>query len=151
MIGVSFSADGKIIASASADKTVRLWRRSGQLFQPVEKPFQGHSDAVIGVSFRPDGRIIASASADNTVKLWSLDGRLLHTLRGHTDWVRSVSFSSDGTAIASASLDGTIILWNLNLNDLLVRGCNRLHDYLKTNSSTSISESDRYLCDGIGN
>jgi WD40 repeat protein len=70
-------------------------------------------------------------------------------LQGHNDWVKSVSFSHDGKVIASTSLDGKVILWNLDLDNLLIRGCNRLHDYLKTN--LSISESDRHLCDGIGN
>jgi hypothetical protein len=39
-------------------------------------------------------------------------------------------------------------LWNLDLEDLLVRGCDRLRDYLKTNPN--VSQSDRTLCDGIG-
>ncbi|NES80259.1 MAG: hypothetical protein F6K10_01560 [Moorea sp. SIO2B7] len=105
--GVSFSPDGKIIASASADKTVKLWTRDGTLL----KTLSGHNDDVIGVSFSSDGDIIASASADKTVKLWTRDGILLQTLSGHSDWINGLSFSSDGEIIASASRDKTVKLW----------------------------------------
>jgi len=108
---VSFSSDGKTIASAtadSADNTIKLWNRDGKLL----KTFQGHSAGVYGVSFSPDGKTIASASADNTIKLWSRNGKLLKTLQGHSSGVYSVSFSPDGKTIASASADNTIKLWS---------------------------------------
>ncbi|MDJ0531961.1 MAG: tetratricopeptide repeat protein [Xenococcaceae cyanobacterium MO_207.B15] len=109
---VSFSPDGKTIASAGAigDQTVKLWNLDGTLL----KTLRGHSDGVNSVSFSPDGKTIASASVDKTVKLWSIDGKLLHTLQGHTDWVWGVSFSPDGKTIASASVDDTVKLWNLD-------------------------------------
>jgi len=147
---VSFSPDGQTIASASADRTVKLWRLDGTQLQT----FQGHSDVVRSVSFSPNGQMIASASADRTVKLWGLDGRELQTFVGHIAVVSSLSFSPDGQMIASASDDSTVKLWcldskewNLNLDDLLLRGCNWLRDYLKTNPN--VSQSDRHLCDDI--
>jgi WD40 repeat protein len=105
--GVSFSPDGWTIASASADKTVNLWRRDGSLITTLTD----HKDEVYSVSFSPDGQTIASASLDKTVKLWSSDGGLIKTLIGHSAGVRSVSFSPDGQTIASASFDKTIKLW----------------------------------------
>ncbi|MEQ9669843.1 MAG: hypothetical protein RLO19_16035 [Coleofasciculus sp. G2-EDA-02] len=98
----------------------------------------------------PDGKIIASASVDKTVKLWRINGTLIQSQQKHKKRVFAVSFSPNahGKTLASASMDGRVILWNFDLDDLLIRGCNWLRDYLKTNPN--ISEEDRHLCDGIG-
>ncbi|NEO96678.1 MAG: hypothetical protein F6K56_43860, partial [Moorea sp. SIO3G5] len=89
----------------------------------------------------PDGNRIASASYDKTVKLWKQDGTLLTTLKGHSDGVLAVVFSPNGEMIASASGDNTVIVWNLDqvldLDQLLIYGCNWIQDYLKTNSEVN--------------
>ena len=153
VFSVSFSHDGQTLASASADHTVQLWSSDGVLLRTLI----GHNVEVVSVSFSPDGKTIASASSDKTIKLWSTNGSLLRTINGHTAGVWSVNFSPDGKTLASASLDKTIKLWNssqlelktLDLQSLLVRGCNWLHDYLKTNLSAKVRENHN-ICDGIG-
>ncbi|BAY12459.1 nSTAND1 domain-containing NTPase [Calothrix sp. NIES-2098] len=129
---VSFAPDSKTIVSASHDKTIKLWSLDGKLI----KTFKGHSAPVYNVSFVPDGKILASASHDKTIKLWSLDGKLIKTFKGHSAPVYNVSFAPDGKTIASASRDNTVILWNLNLDNLVVLGCNWLQDYLPNHPET---------------
>jgi len=112
---IIFSPDGKIIATASRDKTVKLWSDRGKEIITL----RGHQEEVFGVSFSPDGKIIATASNDKTVKLWNLEGRELLTLSGHTGGVTRVIFSPDGKTIATASWDKTVKLWNLEGRELL--------------------------------
>jgi WD40 repeat protein/tRNA A-37 threonylcarbamoyl transferase component Bud32 len=107
--GVCFSPDGRYVASAGHDRTVRVWNaHTGQ----EERTLRGHTDCVWHVRFSPDGKRLASASLDHTVKLWdAATGRETFTLKGHTDGVLSVCFSPDGRHIASAG-DRTVRVWD---------------------------------------
>ncbi|NET06699.1 MAG: hypothetical protein F6K16_18745 [Symploca sp. SIO2B6] len=69
IISVSFSPNGKTIATASADNSVKLWKSNGIELTTLT----GHKDWVRSVSFSPDGRTIATASDDKSVILWNLD------------------------------------------------------------------------------
>jgi WD40 repeat protein len=109
LTSVSFSPTGEAIATASFDKTAKLWDLRGNCWVT----FTGHNDSVNCVSFSPTRDAIATASFDKTAKLWDLQGKCLVTFTGHNQSVRSVSFSPTGDGIATASFDKTAKLWDL--------------------------------------
>jgi WD40 repeat protein len=107
---VVYSPDGKRLASASWDKTVKVWdAASGQEIMTLK----GHTFNVVSVAFSPNGKRLASASWDNTVNVWdAASGQEVMTLRGHSAGVGSVAFSPDGKRLVSAAADGTILIWD---------------------------------------
>jgi tetratricopeptide (TPR) repeat protein len=104
---LTFSPDGKTLASSSFDRTVKLWNvGTGEL----KITFEGHADEVNAVAFSPDGTTLASGSSDHTVRLWDLTtGELRSIIKAHG--VLTVAFSPDGHTLAVAGTDGVIRLW----------------------------------------
>lgn len=144
---ISFSPDGKIIVTASQDKTVKIWTAAGKLIKTLE----GHKAPVFRIQFSPDGNKFATASFDQTVKLWSLDGGELKEYTGHSDHVTSIDFSGDGNHLISADKKGNVIIWDLKFqqNQLLGDTCSWLRDYLQNNPN--VNNSDRALCKDVKN
>ncbi len=112
--GVGFAPDGKTLASANADKTVKLWRPAHHTDQESSDPSRPASQWVRCLACSPDGKLIASGSSDHTICLWdAATGSKLAVLTEHKHRVLGVAFSPDGMTLASASIDKSIKLWDI--------------------------------------
>ncbi|MDZ8051083.1 MAG: AAA-like domain-containing protein [Aulosira sp. ZfuVER01] len=145
---ISFSPDGEPVA------VVRQSGLGGLPQEELPKGFPGISKLAFpaGVLAEyPKGKILASASTDDTIRLWRVaDGQELKTIYGHSYAFWNISFSPDGKKIVSVSDDGLVELWDaefLDFDQLIVRGCSWLRDYLQNNPS--VQETDKHICDRI--
>lgn len=107
---VAFSPAYNLLASASADRTAKLWNAEGCLL----KSFDGHLDRLARVAFHPSGKYLGTASFDKTWRLWDIDtGAELLLQEGHSRSVYSICFHCDGSLAASCGLDALARVWDL--------------------------------------
>ena len=114
MMQTAVSPDGKQIAGAMSDRTVRIWdATNGNVLQVL----RGHTDLPLDVAFSPDGTMLASSSYDKTIRIWQLGAHRQRVLRGHSGPVHHVSWL-DAARITTASRDGTIRIWDVPVMNL---------------------------------
>lgn len=103
--------DGRFVAFASADKSVRLWDVEGN--REVRRCI-GHTASVWSVAFSPDGSRLLSGGKDAVLRLWDVaTGRELRSFEGHEELITAVAFAPNGKRALSGDLEGKIYLWNL--------------------------------------
>lgn len=109
---IAFAPDGRFVATASADKTVKLWdAASGREL----RTFAGHANYVTAVAFDAEGKRIASAGTDRAVKIWDAStGALIADLKAGTAPVVVLAFSPDGRLLATGDKAGKVSLWDIS-------------------------------------
>lgn len=120
---MALSPDGKTLATAAKDFTIKLWQLpQGKLLRTLK----GHTRNILRLQFTPDGEKLVSASADMSVRVWSVKTGNLErqwdserTLDWHTGWIQAISISADGKFLATGSRDTTIKIWDLSSGELL--------------------------------
>ncbi|KAJ6508724.1 WD40-repeat-containing domain protein [Mycena sanguinolenta] len=110
------SPDDKIAATASWDRTVRIWSMdSGEVIHILT----GATSQCWAGAFSPDGELVAVGAGDHMVRIWRVGtGELLHTFGGFSDWIRSLALSPDSRHLAAGASEGT-----LRVFDVVAREC----------------------------
>lgn len=110
IFSVAFSPDGKWLASAGRDKTIRLWNAETGA---VHRKLEAHTDIVWSVGFRPDSKQMVSASSDATVKVWdTASWKEVHSLQiNASSPMRWAAFAPRGYRLAACNANGGIAVW----------------------------------------
>jgi len=111
---VTFSPDGKMLATASYDKTAKIWdRATGKTLFTLT----AHTDDVVCLAFSPDSKLLATGGYDGAARIWETStGHCLREIRPNKSAIGAVAFSPDGSLLALGVLDATIRIWEIEAN-----------------------------------
>lgn len=138
---VAFSPVHNHLATASADRTARLWNTEGSLL----RTFEGHLDRLARISFHPSGKYLGTTSFDKTWRLWDIDtGEELLLQEGHSRSVYGIAFHHDGSLVASCGLDALARVWDLRTGKSILA----LEGHVKPVLGASFSPNGYHLATG---
>ncbi|KAK8658423.1 hypothetical protein V6N13_036630 [Hibiscus sabdariffa] len=138
---VTFSPVHDHLATASADRTAKLWSPDGSLL----KTFEGHLDRLARIAFHPSGKYLGTTSFDKTWRLWDIDGGVELLLQeGHSRSVYGIAFHQDGSLVASCGLDALARVWDLRTG----RSILSLEGHVKPVLGVSFSPNGYHLATG---
>ena len=123
----AWSPDGKLLASCSSDRTVRVWQRAGDAYTQVSVLDDAHERTVRSCAWSPCGQLLAAVSFDATCCVWrrerdaagdgSLAWEIVATLEGHENEVKAAAWNASGTLLATCGRDKAVWLWECGDDD----------------------------------
>ncbi|WCJ33405.1 U4/U6 small nuclear ribonucleoprotein PRP4-like protein [Euphorbia peplus] len=130
-----------LLATASADRTAKLWNTDGELL----RTFEGHLDRLARIGFHPSGKYLGTTSFDKTWRLWDVDtGTELLLQEGHSRSVYGIAFHHDGSLVGSCGLDSLARVWDLRTG----RSILALEGHVKPVLGISFSPNGYHLATG---
>jgi WD40 repeat protein len=117
---IAISPDGQILAAASWDGQIYLWRLMTSDLHNIIQPHSTSLDPITTVTISPDGNVLATGCHRGTVRLWDLhSGELLKDLSSCSSRISSLVFSVDGTILAIGTWEAKIYIWKIDESSLV--------------------------------
>jgi WD40 repeat protein len=116
---ISWSPDGKLIASCGEDRNIKIWNQRTSTGEWICRQILGdvHEKAIRRVAFSPNGKHLAACSFDATASIYerNLEGEfeLIATIEGHENELKSIAWNPTGSLLATCSRDKTVWIWEM--------------------------------------